>query len=211
MLHVWQHLLTLWDLRPFHLFQSSVQTHISEPAERSFQGLPNLSRGLLLEQHLSGQRPGHFSLLPSAWSFALSEDLSFSHLLTPGELWTLKMYVLLSFIYDPPFHCFCHSHWSHLNDDFSVVHNVNTLHRRIFSDPPKSELFCFHLGRLTRDHWGRCPTGSSSGGRSQALEGSHQSGLRQDHKWLLQVSVCSVPSPVSLEMVWGVYPFSNTL
>lgn len=95
MLHVSQHLLTLWDLRPFHMFQSSVQTHISESAERPFQRFPNLSRGLLLEQHLPGQRPGHFSLLPSAWSFVLSEYLNFSHLLTPGDLWTLHMYAQL--------------------------------------------------------------------------------------------------------------------
>lgn len=86
--------------------------------------------------------------------------------------------------------------------------HLNTLHIRMFSDPPsESELFCFHLDRLTRDHWRRCLTGSSSGRRSQALESSHQSGVRQDHKWLLQVSVSSVPSLVSLEMVWGIYPF----
>lgn len=109
-----------------------------------------------------------------------------------------------SFIYDPPFHCFCHSNWSHLNDDFFCSAHLNTLHIRIFSDPSKSELFCFHLDRLTRDHWRCCLTGSSSGRRSQALESSHQSGVRQDHKWLLQVSVCSEPSLVSLEMVWGV-------
>lgn len=206
MLHVSQHLLTLWDLRPFHLFQSSVQTHISESAERPFQRFPNLSRGLLLEQHLPGQRPGHFSLLPSAWSFVLSEYLNFSHLLTPGDLWTLHMYaqlylwssfpVFLSFKLKP-LKCwfFCSTH-------------LNTLHIRISSDPSsKSELFCFHLDRLTRDHWRRRLTGSSSGRRSQALESSHQSGVRQDHKWLLQVSVCSVPGLVSLGMVWGIYPF----
>lgn len=88
--------------------------------------------------------------------------------------------------------------------------HLNTLHIRIFSDPPsESELFCFHLDRLTRDHWRRCLTGSSSGRRGQALESSHQSGVRQDHKWLLQVSVSSVPSLVSLEMVGGIYPFQH--
>lgn len=39
-----------------------------------------------------------------------------------SELWILKMHVKFFFFYDSPFHGFSLSNWSHLNDDFSVVH-----------------------------------------------------------------------------------------
>lgn len=65
------------------------------------------------------------------------------------------------------------------------------------------ELFCVHLNRLPRDHWRCGAAGSSSGGRGQELEGDHKSGVGQDHKWLLQVCVHTVPCFTAVVSLWN--------
>lgn len=72
-----------------------------------------------------------------------------------------------------------------------------------FDISSKSERFCFHLNRLSRDHR-RCGlTGSSSGRRRQVLESYHESGVGQDHQRLLQVCTCSVPCFITLAALWN--------
>lgn len=61
-------------------------------------------------------------LPPTAWSFALSENLSFSHLLTPGELWTLKMHAKFYLWSSFPLFLSFNQIDFHLNYYFCVVH-----------------------------------------------------------------------------------------